>query len=153
MSYPFIAAIHQSLSACRMSKQLEASIASSCLSPRLPRQYMCPFLISWSGSIRLFAAAACIPLNLALCVHCSKRLRPYSAARTSLQLAPIRPTTPRSIVVLLSNKVSISTFTARQALFYRAKQALPNPGAHLYALKLALFLSHLSNIHSAVFTA
>ena len=42
---------------------------------------------------------------------------------------------------------------AKRCITREASLALVTPSAHLSALKLALFLSHPSNLHSAVFTA
>ena len=73
--FDVIISLQQSLQALHLVPNvdnLENSIASSCLSPRLSRQYLRPSLTNGSGIFRPFAAAACIPLNLALCVHCPK---------------------------------------------------------------------------------
>ena len=93
-----------------------------------------PPLISISGIICLLSAAACIPLNLALCVHSTSL--PQGTHLQAATLAPIRPTTPRSIVVSLSYKVSIPTFAECQALFLarEASLAVVAPGVQTRVL-------------------
>ena len=81
-----------------------------------------------------FAAAACIPLNLALYVHCPNRLRPYSAGAhlPAATMAPTRPTTPKALLYRCHIRYPSQLRRAPSSFFLReASLALVTAGAHL----------------------